>query len=788
MNKPRMYEPWGYQDENNYQGADIILENDLDSFFAEVTYDRDDNKIHFANKDGEEKATIDVSEFIKSDLIVEKAWYEDGKIHIKFTNGDEITVDVKELLDENEFKDGLQVVDGQVSVLIDGESDDYLSVGESGVKVAGVKADIEAEEARATAAEEALDAKIEAEIERATSAETALDAKIDQEIADREADVDEEEIRAKAAETELKNTIGSGFSTASTETVTAKFNNLSSRLDVEVDNRTTQDNQLQNNINTESTARQGADTRLENLITDEKTRAEAAETSLRNDLDAEITRSTTKDEELEASIAEEANLRASKDTELEGMINNEVTAREAADEALNALISGLDESKANKAEAVVSAEYVSGEKKINFKDISGTVISSIDASDFVVDGMVKDVKIENGKLIIDFNTDSGIEDIEIPLTDIFNPDNYYDKDAIDAKITALENADTALQGNITAEATARADKDTELNTKINVEIEARIGANEAQDAIIAQKADSSAVTADIAAATADMATKTWVGEQGYLTEHQDISNLATKDEVDEKIESAKTEYYTKEEVDVLLAEKETEITQIKKDYNTLKEIVGELGGNVEWGVPADGTFNNMMKKSGTVKLGEDITTSTYTGGITSKNETTLHLNGKNLTFSGQTKNNPGIMTRGEQKLTIMGKGTFDADGRIAVEANGADCEITLSGTMFGRPTYVTDRSGGELIYCYLGTINITEGIFKNLGEDKTFLLNCYDANYQNGTAKIIVTGGKFYDFNPADNSAEGEHTNFLAEGYHVETSTVTEEGVEHTIYTVKKDA
>ena len=800
MNKPRMYEPWGYQDENNYQGADIILENDLDSFFAEVTYDRDDNKIHFANKDGEEKATIDVSEFIKSDLIVEKAWYEDGKIHIKFTNGDEITVDVKELLDENEFKDGLQVVDGQVSVLIDGESDDYLSVGESGVKVAGVKADIEAEEARATAAEEALDAKIEAEIERATSAETALDAKIDQEIADREADVDEEEIRAKAAETELKNTIGSGFSTASTETVTAKFNNLSSRLDVEVDNRTTQDNQLQNNINTESTARQGADTRLENLITDErnraisaetaldekiaaeKTRAEAAETSLRNDLDAEITRSTTKDEELEASIAEEANLRASKDTELEGMINNEVTAREAADEALNALISGLDESKANKAEAVVSAEYVSGEKKINFKDISGTVISSIDASDFVVDGMVKDVKIENGKLIIDFNTDSGIEDIEIPLTDIFNPDNYYDKDAIDAKIIALENADTALQGNITAEATARADKDTELNTKINVEIEARIGANEAQDAIIAQKADSSAVTADIAAATADMATKTWVGEQGYLTEHQDISNLATKDEVDEKIESAKTEYYTKEEVDVLLAEKEAE-------YSRLKDMVLDLYYATTYSVPADCGLDTMLKSNnGEAKLTENLTIGTIAAGTTAKNIVKLNLGGKTVTFTGNTTTNPAMMFRNKQQVNIGGSGTIDAGGRIAIEANGADCEITLSGTMFGRPTYVTDRSGGELIYCYLGTINITEGIFKNLGEDKTFLLNCYDANYQNGTAKIIVTGGKFYDFNPADNSAEGEHTNFLAEGYHVETSTVTEEGVEHTIYTVKKDA
>ena len=34
-----------------------------------------------------------------------------------------------------------------------------------------------------------------------------------------------------------------------------------------------------------------------------------------------------------------------------------------------------------------------------------------------------------------------------------------------------------------------------------------------------------------------------------------------------------------------------------------------------------------------------------------------------------------------------------------------------------------------------------------------------------GTAKIIVTGGKFWDFDPYDNSAEGEHTNFYAEGY-----------------------
>jgi hypothetical protein len=147
-----------------------------------------------------------------------------------------------------------------------------------------------------------------------------------------------------------------------------------------------------------------------------------------------------------------------------------------------------------------------------------------------------------------------------------------------------------------------------------------------------------------------------------------------------------------------------------------------------------------------------------------------------------------MMFRNKQQVNIGGSGTIDAGGRVAIEAYGADCEITLSGTMFGRPTYVTDRSGGELIYCYLGTINITEGIFKNLGEDKTFLLNCYDANYKNGTAKIVVTGGKFYDFDPGNNTAEGPGTSFLAEGYHTEASTVVEEGVEHTVYTVKKDA
>lgn len=42
---------------------------------------------------------------------------------------------------------------------------------------------------------------------------------------------------------------------------------------------------------------------------------------------------------------------------------------------------------------------------------------------------------------------------------------------------------------------------------------------------------------------ADMATQTWVGEQGYLTEHQDISNLATKEELASKANTSDLSNY-----------------------------------------------------------------------------------------------------------------------------------------------------------------------------------------------------------------------------------------------------
>lgn len=75
------------------------------------------------------------------------------------------------------------------------------------------------------------------------------------------------------------------------------------------------------------------------------------------------------------------------------------------------------------------------------------------------------------------------------------------------------------------------------------------------------------------------------------------------------------------------------------------------------------------------------------------------------------------------------------------------------------------------VYVEEGTAEIKGGTFevqqKYPDADKAdeFVLNCYDANRKNGTAKIIVTGGTFIGFNPGDCKAEGNGTNFVAPGY-----------------------
>lgn len=78
-----------------------------------------------------------------------------------------------------------------------------------------------------------------------------------------------------------------------------------------------------------------------------------------------------------------------------------------------------------------SVDYDSAERKIVFTTHNGTKVK-LAANNFIKDGMVSSVAIEGDYLVINFNTDAGTDPISIPLSQIFDPDNYYDKTAINA--------------------------------------------------------------------------------------------------------------------------------------------------------------------------------------------------------------------------------------------------------------------------------------------------------------------------------------------------------------------
>ena len=86
------------------------------------------------------------------------------------------------------------------------------------------------------------------------------------------------------------------------------------------------------------------------------------------------------------------------------------------------------------------------------------LLATVDGTTWVKDGMVESAAIVGNNLEITFNTDSGKEKISVPLTDVFNPDNYYDKAAIDRKfenvsisdeyVTSIENVKDSLGSSV----------------------------------------------------------------------------------------------------------------------------------------------------------------------------------------------------------------------------------------------------------------------------------------------------------------------------------------------------
>ena len=156
-----------------------------------------------------------------------------------------------------------------------------------------------------------------------------------------------------------------------------------------------------------------------------------------------------------------------------------------------------------------------------------------------------------------------------------------------------------------------------------------------------------------------------------------------------------------------------------------------------------------------VKLTSDIIATETT--IVSKN-IAIDLNGYTVKNTEDIWNEDAkswslISVRNGGILTLLdssdaGTGTLLAKENdcYAVDVRNGGMLIIESGTYIGNISS---------IYVHTGTAYINGGYYKVQqtisganGYEQT--INCYDANFKNGTAKVIISGGSFYNFDPAD--------------------------------------
>ena len=193
----------------------------------------------------------------------------------------------------------------------------------------------------------------------------------------------------------------------------------------------------------------------------------------------------------------------------------------------------------------------------------------------------------------------------------------------------------------------------------------------------------------------------------------------------------------------------------------------------------------VLANGGKLTVSEEIRTNnsddTAADRVIISKPTTLNLNAKIVSPDNMGNNDINfcaLIVDADTTINAGENGGIDTgvNGGYGINVrNGATLTIN-GGSYYG---------GGTAVQVQKGTLTITGGHFavEAFGEPYgyNFLLNCIDSAYKNGTAKIIVKGGTFVNFDPSNNSAEGAGTNFVADGYKVVSATQTNGDVWYTV-------
>lgn len=308
MGKYSMYEPYGYEDNSNYISKKDQIERELQQNrindckeFASVEYDTTLKAFVFKNVKNQVRGYAYMADIIPSELIA-NAYYntESKNLVITFVNGKTVNIPLDDLIDVVEAGDGIKNVDGKFYINLAKNCEKFLTVDENGLKLSGVQDAIDAERGRAISAETE-------EYNRATQAENSLASAIRQEATDRSNN-----------DNLIRQTIGNDFTTNPTETVSYKFDELSEKVQKEIDDRGTA-------VSQEAQIRELDDRNLSSLISQEAAIRTSEVTELRNNITSEKTRAEKKESELQQSI--------------EGLENDKIVTKKE----LNALLSKIAE-------------------------------------------------------------------------------------------------------------------------------------------------------------------------------------------------------------------------------------------------------------------------------------------------------------------------------------------------------------------------------------------------------------------------------------------------------------
>lgn len=231
---------------------------------------------------------------------------------------------------------------------------------------------------------------------------------------------------------------------------------------------------------------------------------------------------------------------------------------------------------------------------------------------------------------------------------------------------------------------------------------------------------------------------------------------------------------------------ETETSDM--DLNNPKnetELAAALATFGQATVSSDIEFSTSMssKKKSTLTIASGASLAPAAGFSPSVSEL-IFVGGGELTLDGEgTVVGPSNSTygNGSQAILVQGgivniKGNLKVEGGSGSVGNHAVTITDGTANIYGGYFHAgldKDGKSSDLIYLRpayrkYAKCNIYGGIFEMEG-DAGFLVNMKDS--ERAKCAIAIYGGTFVEFNPADNKAEGEHTNFVAEGYRaVETT------------------